>query len=64
MEKAGQGPAVCQFGVGTVSDGANYSVVVIDAVDGPVDWPASAGRFAQAEKPNATAQATMRTMRI
>jgi hypothetical protein len=29
-----------------------------------VDWPASAGRFAQAEKPNAAAQATMMTMRI
>jgi hypothetical protein len=27
-------------------------------------WPASAGRFIQAEKPNAAAQATMRTIRI
>jgi hypothetical protein len=44
---------------------SNYSVVVVtDAVDVPADWPASAGRFAQAEKPNAAAQATMRTIRI
>jgi hypothetical protein len=64
MEKAEQGPAICQFGVGTVSNGANYFVVVTDTVDAPVDWPASAGRFAQAEKPNAAAQATMRTIRI
>jgi hypothetical protein len=47
-----------------VSDGANYFVVVADVVGVPVDWPASAGRFAQAEKPNAAAQATMRTIRI
>ena len=53
-----------QFGVRTVSDGANYFVVVTDVVGVPVDWPASAGRFAQAEKPNAAAQATMRTIRI
>jgi hypothetical protein len=42
----------------------NYFVVVTDVVGVPVDWPASAGRFAQAEKPNAAAQATMRTVRI
>ena len=43
----------------------SYSVVlVIDAADVPVDWPASAGRFAQAEKTNAAAQATMRTILI
>ena len=64
-EKAGQSPALFQFGVRTVSDGANYFVVVTDVVGVPVDWPAaSAGRFAQAEKPNAAAQATMRTIRI
>ena len=62
LEKAGQNPAICA--VGTVSDGANYSVAVTDVVGGPADWPASAGRFAQAEKPNAAAQATMRTIRI
>lgn len=64
MEKAGQSPAFSQFGVRTVSDGANYFVVVTDVIGVPVDWPASAGRFAQAEKPNAAAQATMRTIRI
>jgi hypothetical protein len=47
-----------------VSDGANYSVVAADMVGVPADWPASAGRFAQAEKPNAAAHATMRTIRI
>jgi hypothetical protein len=47
-----------------VSDGANYSVVVIEVVGVPADWPASAGRFAQAEKPNAAAHATTRTIRI
>ena len=61
---AGQSPALFQFGVRTVLDGANYFVVVTDVVGVPVDWPASAGRFAQAEKPNAAAQATMRTIRI
>jgi hypothetical protein len=48
----------------TVSNGANYSVVAADMVGVPADWPASAGRFAQAEKPNAAAHATMRTIRI
>jgi len=58
-------PGLFQFGVRTVSDGANYFVVVTDVVGVPVDWPAaSAGRFAQAEKPNAATQATMRTIRI
>jgi len=57
-------PRPFAFGVGTVSDGANYSVVVTDVVGVPADWPASAGRFAQAEKPNAAAHATMRTIRI
>jgi hypothetical protein len=47
-----------------VSDGANYSAVVADVVGVLADWPASAGRFAQAEKPNAAAHATMRTIRI
>jgi hypothetical protein len=43
----------------------NYSVVLVtDAADVPADWPASAGRFAQAEKTNAAAQATMRMIRI
>ena len=43
----------------------NYFVVVVtDAVGTPPDWPASAGRLAQAEKPNAAAQATMSTIRI
>jgi len=47
-----------------VSDGANYSVVVVDVVGVPTDWPASLGKFAQAEKPNAAAHATMKTFRI
>jgi hypothetical protein len=64
LEMAGQTRPFANFAVGTVSDGANYSVAVTDVVGGPADWPASAGRFAQAEKPNAAAQATMRTIRI
>jgi len=64
-EKAGQSPAICQFEIRTLSDRVNYSVVAVtDAVGVPADWPASAGRFAQAEKTNAAAQATMRTIRI
>ena len=47
-----------------MSDGINYFVVVADVVGVPTDWPASAGRFAQAEKPNAAAHATMRMIRI
>jgi hypothetical protein len=64
MEKAGQSPAICQIEVRTVSDGANYSVVVVTDAVGVPDCPASAGRFAQAENANAAAQATMRTIRI
>ena len=41
-----------------------YFVVVADVSGVPGDWRASAGRFAQAEKPNAAAHATMRTIRI
>ncbi|MFY9685149.1 MAG: hypothetical protein WAJ88_05065 [Pseudolabrys sp.] len=47
--------------LGTAS---NYSVAVTDAAGVLADWPASAGRFAQAEKTNAAAQATIRTIRI
>jgi hypothetical protein len=65
LEKAGQSPAFSSFWFRPISDGVNYSVVVVtDAVDVPADWPASAGRFAQAEKPNAATQAMMRTIRI
>jgi hypothetical protein len=65
LEKAGLSPAFSKFGFGPISDGSNYLVVVVtDALDVPADWPASAGRFAQAEKPNAATQATMRTIRI
>jgi hypothetical protein len=55
-------PGLFQFDVRMVP---NYSVVLVtDAADVPADWPASAGRFAQAEKTNAAAQATMRMIRI
>jgi hypothetical protein len=57
-------PGHLPIGDETVSKGANYSVAVTEVIGVPADWPASAGRLAQAEKPNAAAQATMRTIRI
>ena len=57
-------PGLLPFVVRTLSDGTNYSVVVADVVGLPTDWPASAGRFAQAEKPNAAAHATTTTIRL
>jgi len=62
-KRPGVGPAFCQLGFEPSRTVSNYSVVVV-TVDVPTVWPASAGRFAQAEKPNAAAQATMRTIRI